>query len=614
MGSMEGAYIGISRHILASGGDLSWWPAWYGGIPFQNSYPPLLHFLVAAAAWVGHISVARAHHIVTALFFCLGPVTAYWAAKKITGRPTESFLAALVYSVVAPSGLLIPMIAGDMDGAWNARRLQTLLVYGDGPHIASLALLPLAIFLLQIALEKRRPAWDFLAALGMAAVALTNWLGAFSLAAMVACLLVRRQDWIRTACIGVFAYVIASPWLPPSTISTIQLNAQTVGGDFRDTSTRVLWFLPCVAIVLILLRRVSVFVKFALLMAVLTLLHYYFDFDIVPQAHRYHLEMDLGLIFAGVLVIARIIPARSRTAVACLLLLFCGAQAWRLRYYARGIINGIDVKERVEYRSAEWFAHNMPGERVMAPGSVQFWLNAFTSNPQIGGGFENGNINWENRVGRYYIGVGTEIPNVILWLKAFGVHAIETTGPRSDEVFKDFQDARKFDGALEQVWRSGDDTIYRVPGDSLAHVIPKGALVVKPPVNGLDVVELTRYVAAFDHPARLRWAGNSRVVIEAHFDTGQLISFQENYHSGWHVNSGRIFKDGLGFIAIEPACTGDCRVELNYDGGMEMTVATWASRTALLGGLIWIWIYRRRPTPKFTFNLGKIRDRQDPRP
>ena len=50
MGSIEAAYIGISHHILASGGDLSWWPAWYMGIPFQNAYPPLLHFLVAGAA------------------------------------------------------------------------------------------------------------------------------------------------------------------------------------------------------------------------------------------------------------------------------------------------------------------------------------------------------------------------------------------------------------------------------------------------------------------------------------------------------------------------------------------------------------------------------------
>jgi hypothetical protein len=594
MGSIEGAYIGISRHILNSGGDLGWWGAWYGGIPFQNSYPPLLHYLVAAAAWLGHISVARSHHIVTALFFSLGPVAAYWTAKRITGRPNESFLAALLYSVLAPSGLLIPAIALDMGGAWNARRLQALVVYGDGPHIASLALLPLAVLLLHIALEKKKPAWDFLAALGMAAVVLTNWLGAFALAGMIACLLVRRQDWIRAGCIGAFAYLLVCPLLPPSLIATIQLNAQTVGGDFRATSTRVLLFLPCAAIVLILLRRVSVFVKFGLLMATLTLLRSYFDFDIVPQADRYHLEMDLGIIFGAVVVFAKIIPDRARVVASCALVLLCGAQALHLRYYARGIINNIDVSEHVEYQSAEWFTRNIPGERVMAPGSIQFWLNAFTDCPQIGGGFENGNISWENRVARYYIGVGKEIPNVVLFLKAFGVHAVETTGPLSDEVFKDFADARKFDGSLEQVWRSGDDTIYRVPGDSSAHVIPRSALVIKPPENGLDVFEVQRYVNALNRPARLEWRGSSHALIEAHVEAGQVISVQENFHKGWHSNNGRIFQDGLGFIAVEPTCIGACRIDLDFDGGREMTVARWTSRTALVGGLIWIWISRRR--------------------
>jgi hypothetical protein len=594
MGSIEGAYIGISRHILASGWDLGWWNAWYGGMPFENTYPPLLHILVAIAAWAGHISAARSHHIVTALFFSFGPVTAYWAARKITGKAAESFLAALLYSVIAPSGCLIPAIAVDMNGPWNLRRLQALVVYGDGPHIAALTLLPLAIFLLVHALEKRRAFWDLIAALAMAAVTLTNWLGSFSLAVMMACLLVRRRDWIRAASIGAYAYAIASPWLLPSLIKTIQFNAQTVGGDFRSTSTRVLWFLPCAAIALILLRKVSVFIKFALITGVLTLLRSYFDYDIVPQADRYHLEMDLGIIFGGALLTAKMIPSRARTAVACGVLLFCGAQALRLRYYARGIINGIDITETVEYQSADWFTRNMPGERIMAPGSISFWLNAFSDSPQLGGGFENGNISWENRVARYYIGTGTEVSNVVLWLQALGVHGVETTGPRSKEVFKDFADARKFDGVLEQVWRSEDDTIFRVPGDSLAHVMPKSALVTKPPDNGLDIAGVKRYVDAFDHPAKVTWPASSRAVLEATVEPGQVISFQQNFHKGWHSSTGTISQDGLGFMIVDPACTGKCRIELTFDGGREMLAAKWASRSALVGGLIWIWISRRR--------------------
>ena len=47
MGSIEAAYISISRYMLENWRDLTWFPLWYGGIPFQNTYPPLLHALVA---------------------------------------------------------------------------------------------------------------------------------------------------------------------------------------------------------------------------------------------------------------------------------------------------------------------------------------------------------------------------------------------------------------------------------------------------------------------------------------------------------------------------------------------------------------------------------------
>src|SRR5580693_547319 len=71
MDSIEGSYIGLSRYILAHPRDLTWFPLWYSGIPFQNTYPPLLHMLVAGTAWLFNISPALAHHIVGAAIYCL---------------------------------------------------------------------------------------------------------------------------------------------------------------------------------------------------------------------------------------------------------------------------------------------------------------------------------------------------------------------------------------------------------------------------------------------------------------------------------------------------------------------------------------------------------------
>ena len=62
MGSIEAAYIGISRYAIGHWRDLTWFPLWYNGIPYQNTYPPLLHLGVALIAWVRGITPAHAYH------------------------------------------------------------------------------------------------------------------------------------------------------------------------------------------------------------------------------------------------------------------------------------------------------------------------------------------------------------------------------------------------------------------------------------------------------------------------------------------------------------------------------------------------------------------------
>ena len=48
MGSIEAAYVGLARYIANNWNDLGWFPLWYGGIPYPDSYPPLLH---CSAPW-----------------------------------------------------------------------------------------------------------------------------------------------------------------------------------------------------------------------------------------------------------------------------------------------------------------------------------------------------------------------------------------------------------------------------------------------------------------------------------------------------------------------------------------------------------------------------------
>ncbi len=627
--SIEAAYISISQYVMANWGDLTWWNLWYGGIPYQNTYPPLLHWVVAATAQLLRISPAHAHHIVTALFYCLAPVTLYFLAVRLSGSRLAGFCAGLFYSLIAPSAILIATVRHDLGTPLGPRRLQALMEYGDGPHLSALALVPLAVLSLDIALERRQPFYSVLAAFSMAAVALTNWLGAFALALAVGSYLLahheRMSKWVHAFGIGVLAYLLACPWIPPSTIRTIQFNSQTIGGDFTGIYQYLPKYLAYGAVLLLLFKyllhrlRVTSDIQFVLFYAVLTgaipLCAEWGHIALMPQPERYHLDMDQAFALAGFCVASLIgkTDALRRgctaSAVALILLWGCYSQVRRYRPFARDWIQPIDVRQTSEYRIAKWFDRNMKGARVMAAGSASYWMNAFTDTPQIGGGFDQGVTNWENRVARYIVVSGEnagakDVEVSVLWLQAFGVQAVAVTIPKTGlEGLPEFRNPNKFDGVLELLWREGEDRIYGVPqrSPSLAHVIHRSDMVSRAPIHGVDVEPLAKYVEALEDErlplAQMRWTTRHSAEITARLEPDQLISVQESYHSGWRaaVNGAarKMGPDGLGFITIEPNCTGVCTIELSYDGGLEMRIARWLSGLSLLASLIWIAAYAR---------------------
>jgi hypothetical protein len=618
MDSIEGAYIGISRHILANWGDLSWWPAWYGGIPFRNSYPPLLHYLVALWAGVLHVSAARAHHAVTALLYAAGPVFAYLLIRKLSRRPFASFCAALLYTVVSPCGLLVKKIGADMVDPLTPRRLGTLIAYGDGPHLAGLALMPLAVYLFHLALEKRRPLNYGMAVAGLVAVACTNWLSALALSVMILCYLAAfgcKRDWALAAGLGLAAYVVAMPLIPPSLIRTVQLNARTVGADYSNSLSLFAKVAPFALAALVgmkwLMARfrtpeyLQMLVLFAAVMAGFTLGDLWGGVPVVPQANRYQLEMDLGLALGAGMAISFALekaPAAWRGAGFALVCLLAAEQTVRAHRYAKDLIRPLKIESTLEYRTARWFDEHLAGERVMVPGSCEFWLSAFSESPQLGGGFAQGITNPVQPTAEYLIlnGAGTQADAqlAMLWLKAFGVQAIEAGGEKTREYYHAFRIGGSFRGVLKELWREGDDAIYKLPqrNASLAHVMAAEQLVSARPYNGLDTGQLQRYVAALDDgalpEATFRWKAQHSAEIETSAQSGQRVSIQISYDRGWRATANgrpaQVQTDGLGMMAIDPKCNGACRIELNYADDAEMTVSRWLSGMAILSWGIWL--------------------------
>lgn len=620
MGSIEGAFIGISRYAMAHWNDLTWFPLWSTGIPYPTTYPPLLHLVVAFTAWVRGVSPAHAYHWMTALAYCLGPVALFALTLRLSGSRWAGFVAGLVYTCLPTSAWLIPAIGHDLGGAFYSQRLHALAFYGEGPHVTSMTLLTLALFCLDLAIgpmkaTRRRAPYVMLAAVAFAATASTNWLGAFAIALIVAPYVlanVGRKGWkVRDlgwlVLIGAAACCLAMPLMPPSTIAVLQRNARDTGGDYRHAYQAAvphgLAILAALVGIKFAIRRLAPYLQFAILfaflMSLITLADAWWGVGILPMAVRYHLEMEMALAILIALAAEALFRHRPRwmAAAAIVALTLALIQPIRLqRNWASVLLRPIDITQTIEWKTAHWLNQNWTGERVFVPGSVSFWLNAFSDIPQVWG-FDQGVTNPIIRIGSFaiYNGEPAGVHNAevsVLWLKALGVQAVGVSGPASTEHYKTFVSPQKFEGVLEPLRRDGDDVLYRVGRRaSLARVVPGSALVSRVPVHGLDVDPLRPYVAALDDPrmphAELQWSSAHSATISTNLDPGQVVSVQMSWHQGWHatVNGRRapVQHDAIGLMYIDPQIAGPCTFEIFYDGGTETRVAHWlCALTALL--------------------------------
>jgi hypothetical protein len=618
MGSIEGAFIGIARWAMHHWGDLTWFPLWYGGVPYQNTYPPLLHLCVAALATGAHTSAAHAYHFLTALAYLLGPLGLYALALRWSRSAWTAFSAALIYSTVSISAWILPEIRNDLGSALFPRRLQTLVYYGEGPHVASLLLLPLAILAVDAAISSRRARWFAIATILTAAILLTNWFGAVALVVAASCLLLAHfgsKGRVGTmiavaAAIGVCAYLLAMPLAPPSTLKITFSSPSTLRGTavqiYGSLPVRGVAVLAALGLTKFAIRKLSFALQFSILFTlVMTIFAVatHWDVNVIPQAARYHLEMEMGfalvIAFGGQAIFR---TPRAATLAVALLLIGTIVPIRRDRNYARNfLLRSGDITSTIEWRTANWLNQHWSGGRVMPPGSVEFWMTAFSDIPLFGGGYQPGELEPVYPMAEYeiYSGAkaqGREAEVAVLWFKALGVEAAGVSGPRSTEYFRPFHNWRKYEGALEVLWRDGDNVLYRVqPPHSLARIVPKSALVAREPENGIDIDPLRPYVAALDDSsmpaASFTWTSAHSAKIRGSLADGQVISVQEAWHPGWRANVP-MTHDALGQIVLKPS-PGAFDVDLIFDGGAEMKIARACNVVTALG-LVFALIVRRK--------------------
>lgn len=615
MGSIEAAFIALARYIRGHFWELNWFPLWYGGIPYPDSYPPLLHWMVAGTSWAADVSPALAYHFVTALVFSVTPVALFWTAWRLGASRLAAFGGALGYSLFSLSAWLIPAIREDSDGWAGPHRLIVLVRWGEGPHLTSMLFLVLSIGLLHAARERRTPLRFVGAAVALAATVLSNWIGAFALALAVSAYLLAYVSkgstalWVRTAAIGLYAYALALPWTTPATVATIGANAPLVIGNFEDNAMhRVLVAVFAAGMLLLAwaVRRAGVpaAARFGILFfygtAFIALAAYWFHLLLLPQPQRYHMEMDLAFWLAlslGAAPVARLVRGyRRRMKAAMAMAALCLPAIVSQRNLARTLEKAFDVRGTVEYKVSRWLGEHMPGRRVYAPGSISFWMDAFSDTPLLNGGFDNGRRNRMLPFVNYQLLVGGDREVSLAWLEAYGCEAVVGGDPQSAEVYHPFRHPEQYHG-LPELWRDGPEVIYGVPWRrrSLAHAVRASDLVQVQPTT-YDARPLKPYLQALEDPAlpaaSFEWRGPNAARVTGALRPEHLLSIQVTWDEGWKASVGgqarRVWGDKLGQMVVEPRCSGACTVDLLYDGGTEMRAARWISGLTWICGILWI--------------------------
>lgn len=637
MGSAEGFYVALARYISAHWDVIwGWWPLWYAGMPFQNTYQPVLHLLSALLATGAPLQPVRAFHIVVAVFYVLGPVTLFWMVTAISGSLASGFLSALLYSLWSPSALLVRDIRADVGSLGGAKRLLDVVGYGDGPHVSSLTLVCVAILAVHWALRKPEALRVALASAAVVAVPLTNIPGtiglAFCLFAYVGVYVLgpgnanRLRNLSCLAAIALLGYGLGAHWLPPSTLTLMRRNTELLRPENAFTPKHF-WYLALFlggSLLLVLLfarlripKSLGFFVLSVWPFAMLVLGLYWLRVTLLAQPNRFHVELEMMLIPALVLLCRQLLRSHVRLRKAALVVVACLLvfQFFQYRLHARKIIQTIDVSQTSEYKIAHWAAANLPAEeRVSVAGSIAFWFNAFADQPQLTGCCEQGRLTAPFVIGEYELssdaaagGQAGEISKE--WLECMGASVVAATGPRSTERYHFYSHADKFRGVLQELWRDGDDAIFRLPVRfaRLAHVVPRASLISRLPVNGVDMEPLAPFARALETegPAvrEARWRDFRSFHISADILAGSAVAVRIAWHPGWRATANGIpipvQRDALNLITLDPPAAPHTDIDLVFDGGREMKAMNAINIAAVLifVGLISMGAIRR-PRPE----------------
>lgn len=556
---------------------------------------------VAAAKTSLSLSPQKAYHLVTAGFYMLMPAVLFLFMRSQGASPIGSLMAGVSASVFSPSALIDSSILQDLGGAISSQRLRVLSVYGEGPHVASLALQPLAVWAFW-GLARHGGWWRTVVfAVVLSVLAGFNTPGSLAGVLVLACALLSLplSDWkiafARTLPGVVLGIALSMLFVPLSYWSVVFANNARMHGGFLTIDKPYVVYAAFGLCLLLLagvlsyvedqLIRFSILSSVALFVIVCSAKSSIFEY--LPQAHRFHVEMEMWICVLLGVGIAKVHDQLQnpigRAGILSLFLIF--AVVCLIQMKERRIIDhyNVDPNTRVESNAAKWVdSHLSPRSgRIFTSGSTSFWFNAFSKHPQLGGCCDQGLSN-DVSVRMSYLtnlaSTGPEILQAIDLGRALGVQAFVLPNESSNDAYKETKVPDKFAPYLPRMASDRGLSIYDLnrTKDSLIHAVETAELVPAEihrdrPEFAIAVHQFSEALQRESSPLEEHWISESDVAIRGRIGANESISVQMNYLDGWRLTGqspAELKGDGLGLIVIDPHCSSGCQVDfrLRWEG------------------------------------------------
>jgi hypothetical protein len=619
----------MARFIAEYPNPFGWNPTQYFGLPTQMWYLPGIPYTAALGIkLLPFLKPEHVYRLIVTTLACIVPATVYLFAAYFSRSRKYALLAALCYTFCSPAYFYFWQIDLDRGLAQVPWRIQILLKYGEGPHNAGLALLPLALIAAWRTATRRSHIDVVVAAVLFAFIALTNWIAAMSLGwcclmMMLAAAGTAHETGFRARRLftaGFLAYLLACFWLTPEFIRTVAFNWPKDAFGFRMQGSKVVvlaaLLLAPVMIRLGFLRVTRSFYPCFLTLSAfgfsfVTFWHYWYDLGPIPESRRYAPEAELFVLLFLFELLRRIMltpyPVRVLAPVLAVHLAGMGIyQIWRYPY-AAWIMLRPDRRERfIEYKVATALHEFHPRGRVLVSGGTRFRLNSWYLLPQVGGTFESGLTNRTSIDILYSLRTGIGVPpetrtqDAINQLRFSGVEYVAVHGVKSREHWRDMTSVLPWDTMLERVWHEEDDYVYRVPFTGYAHLIRAGEGPAYVPI-GPGLPYLKPLINALDDPRRQhldsRWHGSSRMTIEGAIPSGYLVFVQVSHHAGWRAYQNdvsiHVEKSPAGYLVLHPTPADRSIIDLRFVGSTQQKTFTALSFAACLAVLVTL--LRKRP-------------------